>query len=263
MKNTFIYLFAIFFTIIGCKNEVEIKNKKSDLVKSDTLNNITKKELDCGEIILEIVKSSNLNLKDYKDYFVRIDGIKNDSISIQVYFENNLSDNPKEKQIVESTIAWLLFLPNEKKLLNVTADPENPIQLKYNFNDLNSVYKYCNISKKEIENTAEVLDKDKECKTITVEMGKGQECQIKNATIETVYDNIIKNKEVDDFKYLLKSLPRKTKTIEINKNGLINIKYNVKQDKINIVFSYDGGVTEIDIEQVDSNVLKRIVYYAD
>lgn len=140
----------MFFIAIGCKKEAVNSETKSNLEKLDTISKVSEKqkELTCYEVINEVVKSSDLDLKDYKDYFIRIEEVKNDSISIQVYFENNLSDNPNDKQIVESTIAWLLFLPNEQKLLNVTADPENPTKVNYKFNHLDEIYKSCNISKK-------------------------------------------------------------------------------------------------------------------
>lgn len=267
MKNIFICFFVIFFTTIGCKKEVATKVTKPNLVKLDTINKVSeiKKELTCFEVIKKVVESSDLNLKDYKTYFVRIDEVKNDSISIQLYFENNLSDDPKKKQLVESTIAWLLFLPNEKKLWNVTADPENPIKVNYTFNYLDGIYKSCNIPKREIPGNSEIEDdiKNKDCKNIKVEMGKGQECLVKNTTLENVYANIIKNGEVDDFRYLLNSIPKNSKIIDINKDGLMNIQYNVQKGKIEILFNYDGGVTEVNIEKVNENVIKRIVYYAD
>lgn len=267
MKSIFIYLFVIFFIAIGCKKEAVNSKTKSNVEKLDTVSKVSEKqkELTCYEVINEVVKSSDLDLKDYKDSFIRIEEVKNDSISIQVYFENNLSDNPNDKQIVESTIAWLLFLPNEQKLLNVTADPENPTKVNYKFNHLDEIYKSCNISKKEVKKDLQIIDitKKKDCKNITVEMGKGEECLVKNSTIENVYLNIIKKEEVDDCKYLLHSIPKNKKTIEINKDGLMNIVYNIKKDKIEILFNYDGGVTAVNIDKKNNNVIKRIVYYAD
>ncbi|MBS7231167.1 hypothetical protein KHA90_09025 [Flavobacterium psychroterrae] len=225
---------------------------------------VDKSKLTCEDIMFEIVKSSDLDLKDYKNYFVRIERIENDSITLQVNIENNLSDNPKEKQMVESTIAWLLFLPNEAKLWNTSADPENPVKVNYNFNNLENIYKACNISKKEIASKSKIdSTENKDCKEIVVEMGSGQECIIRNSTLEKVYADIIKNKEVTDSKYFLNSIPTSNKVVEINKDGLIDIEYTIKKDKIEIVMSYDGGVTEVNIEKSNNNVVKKIVYNAD
>lgn len=113
------------FLATSCKkdsviNETKISYEQQD-VKNKNLNNNQKTT--CEDIIYNIVKSSSLKLNDYKNYFVRVDAVKGDSITVKVYVENNLSDNPKQKQIVESVIAWLLFLPNEEKLFNITTDP--------------------------------------------------------------------------------------------------------------------------------------------
>lgn len=249
----------------SCKEEIAKEEKKDILIESTKINNSVKEKLPCDNVIRKVIESSNLDLKIYKDYFVRIEEVKNDSISIQVYFENNLSDNPKEKQIVESTIAWLLFLPNEKKLLNVTADPENPINIKYNFNDLNSVCESCNI--KQIENSITTkLDSNtnsEDCKDITLEMGSGKICIIKSKTIDDVYLDIIKNEEVEDVKYFLKKLPQKSQIVNINKNGLMTIEYKLKNNIINIIMFYDGGVTEINLEKSGKNVKRSIIYTAD
>jgi hypothetical protein len=144
MKNAVIIVFILL--VISCKDSKtqELKGSLKDEVAKDT-------KLSCEDIMFEIVTSSDLNLKDYKDYFVRIERIENDSITLQVYIENNLSDNPKEKQMVESTLAWLLFLPNEQKLLNVTADPDNPVEMDFDKKILsrNDVFNLCQIMKKQ------------------------------------------------------------------------------------------------------------------
>ncbi|MFH7015055.1 hypothetical protein [Flavobacterium sp. FlaQc-47] len=254
-----IIVIVVLLILMGCKDSSEKKVNDQPLKKV-----VDKSKLTCEDIMFEIVKSSDLDLKDYKNYFVRIERIENDSITLQVYIENNLSDNPKEKQMVESTIAWLLFLPNEAKLWNTSADPENPVKVNYKFNNLENIYKACNISKREIaSNSKKDSSENKDCKEIVVEMGSGRECIIRNSTIEDVYANIIKNEEVTDSKYFLNSIPASSKAIEINKDGLINIEYTIKKDKIEIVLNYEGGVTEVNIEKSNNNVVKKIVYNAD
>ncbi|GAA3758977.1 hypothetical protein [Flavobacterium ginsengiterrae] len=250
----------------SCKKEETISQIK-DLkqLKNNKLSE-TKDELDCGDVVYQIVKSSNLNLKDYNNnYFVRLEKIIGDSINIKVYVENNLSDDPKQEEIVESTIARLLFLPNKEKLWNITADPEHPTEVKYKYKDFASIYKLCGISKKaSIDDSKLINTNNIDCKTITVEMGKGEECTLKNTNINDVYDNIINNQEVDDCKYLLQSIPKSNKVIIINKDGLINIEYKIKIDRLEITFYYDGGITSINIEKLNNESVKRsIIYYAN
>ncbi|KUJ60005.1 hypothetical protein AR687_20505 [Flavobacteriaceae bacterium CRH] len=259
LKITRIIIVLVLLILISCKDS-KSEEAKDAVKKTD----VEKAKLTCEDIALEVVKSSDLDLKIYKDYFVRIERIENDSITIQVYFENNLSDDPKVKQMVESTIAWLLFLPNEKQLWNTTADPENPIKVNYTFNNLENIYKSCNIPKTEIsKNSKSDTSKDKDCKDIVVEMGGGEECLVRNSTLENVYANIIKDEAVTDSKYLLNAIPTNNKSIDINENGLINIEYKIGKDKIEIEMNYQGGVTEVKIEKSNNDVIKTIIYNAD
>ncbi len=83
--------------------------------------------------------------------------MQSDSLKIQVYTENNLSDNPNSKQIVESTIAWLIFIPTSQKLINVTSDPQNPINLKYKYSQLDILTKICGITAKKRLKTMKIF----------------------------------------------------------------------------------------------------------
>lgn len=260
MKNLFYYLAFIFFLITSCKEKNFENIKKENKTESIKRDIITNKNLTCNEIIRKVIESSDLNLKIYKDYFVRIEEIKNDSINIQVYFKNNLSDNPNEKQIVESTIAWLLFLPNENKLLNVTADPDNPVNLKFKYNDLKLICESCDIKR---DTVVRRIDKREDCKDVVLEMGSGRVCILKLTNINNAYLDIIKNEEVEDVKYFLTKLPLKNKTVDVNQNGLMTIDYKIKNENINIIMSYDGGITEVKLEKIDLNVKRSIFYYAD
>jgi hypothetical protein len=158
MKN--IIIIALLVILVGCKdsNSQTLNNK---IPKNTIVENSIKKveKPTCEEIINRIVKSSNLNTRNRKDFLTEIDRIEDDNIIIHVYIENNLSDNPKKKQIVESTIAWLSFNPNDIKLFNTTADPDNPIELNFDKKILNEFdfFSSCNIAKKEkksVSNTA-------------------------------------------------------------------------------------------------------------
>jgi hypothetical protein len=155
MKN--IIITALLVILVGCKdtNSQTLNNK---IPKNATIENSIKKveKPTCEEIINRIVKSSNLNTRNRKDFLTEIDRIEDDNIIIHVYIENNLSDNPKQKQIVESTIAWLSFNPNESKLFNTTADPDNPIELNFDKKILNEIdfFSTCQIEKKEKKQTS-------------------------------------------------------------------------------------------------------------
>lgn len=152
-----ILIIGLALTLIGCKDNNFKVNKKKETNLEITSRN--QKELTCEDIIYKIVKSSNLKFEKKNVFLTSIDRIEDDDIIIHVFFENNLSDNPKEKQIVESTIAWLSLNPNKLKLYNTTADPDNPIELNFDKNILNEndIFNTCQIFKKEIKIVSNAL----------------------------------------------------------------------------------------------------------
>lgn len=119
--------------------------------------------------------------------------------------------------------------------------------------------------KKETSHEVESKDatNETECTDIPVEMGSGEECILKDININNAYVNLIQNKEVEDVNYLLPSAPIKNQTVEINKNGLMSIEYQVQKNKITITMSYAGGETETSLEQISNNVKRSIYHYAD
>lgn len=117
------------------------------------------------------------------------------------------------------------------------------------------------IAKEKIKEETPVADED--CKDIEVEMGSGRECIIKNTDINQVYVNIIKNKEVDESEYYLTTLPTEKKSVEVNKDGLMSIDYEITKDKVAISMNYAGGVTEVTLEKIDNTVKRSIYHYAD
>jgi hypothetical protein len=117
------------------------------------------------------------------------------------------------------------------------------------------------VTKEKIKEETPVADED--CKDIEVEMGSGRECILKNTDINQVYQNIIKNKEVDESEYYLTTLPTEKKSVEVNKEGLMSIDYEITKDKVAISMNYAGGVTEVTLEKIDNTVKRSIYHYAD
>ena len=118
-------------------------------------------------------------------------------------------------------------------------------------------------------NTSAVVKEEKkeevkeDCKDVLVEMGDGRECILENTDLDKVYQNIIKNKEVEESDYFLKAIPNENKSVEINKNGLISIDYEITKDKVAIAMNYEGGVTELTLEKIKDTVKRSIYHYAD
>ncbi|MFH6988872.1 hypothetical protein ACHRVW_14110 [Flavobacterium collinsii] len=109
----------------------------------------------------------------------------------------------------------------------------------------------------------ETEEKKEDCKDIEVEMGAGRECILKGTDLAQVYQNIIKNKEVEESVYFLNTIPNESKSVPVNKNGLISIDYDISKDKVLISMNYEGGVTEVTLEKTKDTIKKSIYHYAD
>ncbi|MFW0739300.1 hypothetical protein [Flavobacterium sp. T12S277] len=130
-----------------------------------------------------------------------------------------------------------------------------------------------NNSEKEVKATKEpvktnstvkkVEEKKEDCKDIEVEMGSGRECILKNTDLAQVYQNIIQNKEVEESAYFLSTIPNESKSVPVNKNGLISIDYEITKEKVIITMNYEGGVTEVTLEKIKDTIKKSIYHYAD
>ncbi|MEG0926205.1 MULTISPECIES: hypothetical protein [Chryseobacterium] len=103
----------------------------------------------------------------------------------------------------------------------------------------------------------------KECTEKTVEYGSEQECIFPKSTMEEVYQKTIKEKEVEKSELLLAALPKQSIEKEINQDGLDMISYKVTSNKIEIEFSFAGGVTTLELEQKGENVKRTIIHSAD
>lgn len=114
--------------------------------KSTKATNNQDIDLNCEEMVVEIVRSSSLDWKRFPNAFTRIDRVENDSIFIKVFFDMDISDEPNTKQVVENTIAWLLLDLSEKKLYNITYDLENPKEERFNKKLIDSFKNSCDTS---------------------------------------------------------------------------------------------------------------------
>ena len=114
----YIYLSILTALFISCKSNKVVDEQDIDL--------------NCEEMVVEIVWSSSLDWKRFPNASTRIDRAENDSIFIKVFFDMDISDEPNTKQVVENTIAWLLLDLSEKKLYNITYDLENPKKVDFN-----------------------------------------------------------------------------------------------------------------------------------
>ena len=128
----YIYFSILTVLFLSCKSTKATNNQDIDL--------------NCEEMVVEIVRSSSLDWKRFPNAFTRIDRVENDSIFIKVFFDIDISDEPNTKQVVENTIAWLLLDLSEKKLYNITYDLENPKEERFNKKLIDSFKNSCDTS---------------------------------------------------------------------------------------------------------------------
>jgi hypothetical protein len=114
-----------------------------------------------------------------------------------------------------------------------------------------------------IEKTEKKVEEKEDCKDIEVEMGDGRECILTNVNLDKAYQNIIKNKLVEESNYFLNTIPTENKSVAINKDGLISIDYKITKDKVVISMNYGGGNTEVTLEKINNTVKRSIYHYAD
>lgn len=242
------------------ESQAKMAAKADTPVKQNTEPKADKK-YSCEDLLKELVFSSNLEtLKKFRETAVRIENISDSKITIEVYAKE-VSDRTGELRAVENTVAWLEFIPGSKKLYDITADPESPVELNYHRTlfTRHSSAELCGMK------TAESIQgkADFSCKEITGEMASGQECILSSTTFEKAYKDLIDQKAVNDSKYLPKELPSKNTSVEINKNGLINIDFNITADQVSIAMLYAGGTTDITFEKQRNKIRRTVMYNAD
>lgn len=267
---TRITLIVFILFMFGCKkgpNKSEQILAKVDTAKNEIKVSESNKVYTCEDVLREIVLSSDVEaIKKFKDIFIRVENISDDKITIELYTKNNLSNSPNQKQMVENAVAWLEFLPSSNQLQDITLDPVSPKMASFDKNILSKVniLQTCGI-KATTSKVAEKTSFKTDCKEVKGDMLSGEECMIVSGTLQSVYNEIVSDKLVEDSKYLSKELPKKTNSVNIseNENGLMQIKYNVTGKTVNIEMDYPGGVTSIDLEQKSKGVKRTITQSAD
>ncbi|REC48586.1 hypothetical protein [Chryseobacterium pennipullorum] len=91
-----------------------------------------RKYISCGELITDLVKSSNASaVKKFKDLQIRIHHTEAGKLTIEMYVSNDISSDASVRKITDRTVGWLEFFPAEKKLQDITNDPEHPKLVRY------------------------------------------------------------------------------------------------------------------------------------
>ncbi|WP_456311848.1 hypothetical protein [Pseudomonas shirazensis] len=256
MKRFFINLFVLIFIMVGCKNKIEDKKEVSVLESSEYQNTEgIKSNLTCDEALNEIIKSSNLDFKNYLNYFISIDEIKDNFIKAHIYTQNNLSNNPKNLKIVQTTIAMILFDPIRSKLYDATVSAEKPIELNFDRNIAieNNVFDCCKITSKHENASQESLIKSFMYTSSNEDYDKSVNPTYSNKekdnrlySLKEDVDNVKeKNTHSNNYGYLLK----------VNHNQIIQHKAGSKNDYYDVILVRGNKIIsnlEIDLKDKDS-----------
>lgn len=247
---------------VSCKNNDNIKKDESKIDTIITNPEAVTNKLDiedkttdivnCPEMIANLVKLSSLQNAFKEELKVEIESRNSVNMKLRLFIED--SDN---------TVGWIVFDAENKRLLDITNDIENPEELGFDVKKWNAIID-CSFEKnKSYYIGNDQLPDKKNCKTTSVEMESTEECIFENSSIQEVYEALIKNKEIYDTASLPKSIPKSDQNIKVNNSGLMDIEYKIEKNKVQIILNYAGGVTTVIIEQLKEKVKRTIISCAD
>lgn len=208
----------------------------------------SKNRIDCENVIYQLVRSTDLGKQ--LDLKYSIEESSNDSITIKVYRESDVSEDSNNKSITETVVSWLLYVTKNEKLYDITKDPDKPTKLDFKFNT--SDYNYLKCYGKRQKNI--------NCTDYYNDMQKKQICFYEKKDIKQAYEILLNE---GNFKYLKKTIPKKSSLYILNKDGLVSIKYIIGKNKINIELIYQGGITTIELYFKSKGIERIITYDAD
>ena len=83
------------------------------------------------------------------------------------------------------------------------------------------------------------------------------------ASMQALYQETIRRKDIDHPEMLLPKLPSKNKEVNVDKNGLIGISYKIGHRQATVEMYYNGGVTTLILREQSGGVHREIIYSAD
>lgn len=260
MKNNGLFLIVLIITMLftSCKkqeNTILVKPQIDTLsrVKISSNNNFKKEDNNCFILLKNIISTSSIQNSFIDNFNLSIEKKDDSKLIIKLF---NKSDSQ------ENAIGWIVFDASGKKLLDITNDIDDPVNLKFDITLWNKLIDcYYDSNKQYKINNENIINPI--CNDTSTEDGNEQNCTFKNTSIEAVYQKTKNKREVEKINYLLPHLPKKNIIKNINQDGLISISYNISSKKVVIEFLFSGGVTTISIEQQGKNVKRNIIYSAD
>jgi hypothetical protein len=281
MKKTTIIMSSLFLSLCACKEDKNkdeaVKKKKTEIINNSTIGKTRNNwvfyksvPLSKGEYVCDATKFKSLIIDISGDsVFISnkySDNVYRNKISAESFFDHTYLLNSYKKMLKDE---FEISLPNKIESIRNKRAYDKDSQLDKYFQDAFFVDNYMFIEsdgcvmvfKKNNEN--KIVAAESECEDVAIEMGSGKICTIRNSSFIKEYGKIISNNLVEESWVLPKQMPITDSIINVNKNGLIDIEFKIKSNKIEIAMNYEGGVTEIVLEKNENNIKRGIYYYAD
>ena len=83
------------------------------------------------------------------------------------------------------------------------------------------------------------------------------------SSMQAIYQETIRRKDIDHPELLLPQLPSKSKTVDVGRNGLISVSYKISAQQVTVEMYYNGGVTTLILREQSGGVHREIIYSAD
>ena len=271
----------VLLSFISCKEDKNkdeaVKEKKAESIHNSTIGKVRNNwffyksvPLSKGEYVCDVTKFKSLIIDISGDsIFISnkyTDNVYRNKISSETYFDHTYLLNSYKKMLKDE---FEIILPNKIESIRNKRVYDKKSELDKYFQDAFFVDDYmfiesdgCVMAFKK-NNRNKIVVSESECEDVAIEMGDGKICTIKNSSFIKEYSKIISNNLVEESEILPKKMPVADSIINVNKNGLINIEFKVKSNKIEIAMNYEGGVTEIVLEKSIKNIKRGIYHYAD
>lgn len=252
MRNNMVIIQILLMVLfMACKKQDNIATIQQSNKIEGVLNEIKSHDNDCKVLFKKLIYGSSLKNPFMDSFDISMGEEEEGKILLKLFEQSDAQEN---------AVGWIIFDAKNKKLLDITNDIENPVELNYNIKLWNEIIVCYFNSNKDYK----IFENEKtRCKDIPIEYGSQEECFFEDTSIQSVYEKMIKDAEMKESEFLVPNLPSENTNKEINQNGLISVNYNISPNLIEIEFLFEGGVTYLVLEQMGKNVKRTISYSAD
>lgn len=143
--------------LFSCNDKKEANNDNTTAISNESSNTILADEpgtpvaVSCDESLTALIKNSGFKSPFKDDITAAIESRDGNTLKIQLTVKSDGGANP------ENTVGWLLINTDSKKIMDITNDIQNPVNITYDLQQWN-IFINCNKQKKNTNmvNTANI-----------------------------------------------------------------------------------------------------------